>query len=693
MDAIYTSINEYWQLIQTHGIVNFALFLISLYFVPFAFKTVWWMIKNLLGPIFRVLFNDLIENKIKHFISAKLSKLTGLDVQTKDIPHLESDYLCLYKIAMSNADRFTVEFSTIILRIRFWRFVAKIVWNKLWHFTNQEKAEQELKNILSTEIKEIRLEEPTFILNTVHAEEHCPECASTNDIAAEHNHAAGSILAELHKALQDYNLHFIINRGAFKVNIRNTFYSVENVGGYIHNDKNHFQLYFIGLYDGQIISFANEDTEGYRYHLVVPGCTLTPALWEIISDNIPSLQCIKPIDADAIGRITDLHCRFSIENALDLLSLDWQIRDGQGEYNHKGSHSYRFTTGEGSFHIEGLKNFTVSKFNLKVNNHAVGWSGKFIFDKPLNNKENLKTNSSSFMLALDSTAFNFANRLNLAILDKFCLSGNLSMVDGAITLNFDSEQDNSTNALTLNYKKLKLVVDRFYGEINFSRNSVYSQTLGCQLISVGVGEESETDTQAKIVLRNSRLDLLSQDFELHANVKNMDVPIYYKAIEIYGQLNGTMDIQGNLAKPHSSTCIGEYTIENITSDNRLVDFMTPHTISGKLKFDSKGITVDALLNDKLKIPCRLINGKLAFEPPAIVKVVGEKLSETKAGITEKVAQLKESVIKHIAPKKEADSNLLPPPEAPIKTKEVSTEIQEDKPSFFDKLKSFFGFKK
>lgn len=464
MDAIYASINEYWQLVQTHGIINFVLFFISLYFVPFAFKAIWWMIKNLLGPIFRVLFNDLIENKIKHFISAKLSKLTGLEVQTKDIPHLESDYLYLYKIVMSNADRFTVEFSTIILRVRFWRFVAKLVWNRIWHFNNQEKAEQELKYILSAEIKEIRLEEPTFILNMAHDEETCEECNDADETSTRHSHAADSILAELHTALQQYNVHFIINRGAFKVNVRNTFYSVENVGGYIHNDSERFQLYFNGLYDGQIISFANEDKQGYRYHLVVPGCTITPALWEVISDNIPSLQCVKPIESDALGRITDLHCRFTIEKTLELLSLDWQIRDGQGEYSNKDSSSYSFTEVEGSFHIEGLQNFNISKFNLKVNNHTFGFNGKFIFDKPLNSKKNLKTNSSSFMLALDSTAFAYANKLGLTSSDKFCLAGNLDMQDGVITITFNNP---GINVKLLNTYKLKIPCKIVNGKLAF----------------------------------------------------------------------------------------------------------------------------------------------------------------------------------------------------------------------------------
>lgn len=695
MDMVFASINEYWQLIQTHGVINFVLFLVSLYFVPFAFKTVLWMIKNLLGPVFRVLFNDLIERKIKAIVSAELSKLTRQRVIANDIPHLESDYLYLYKIVISGNEFLQVEFPTIVVRVRFWRLLGKLTWNAVWHCRNSAKKLAGIGAIMSAEVKEVKLENPTVVWKI--KDEACTACAvEDQDDKPQHIHHLHDVLDDVRHALNQYELHFAIDRGAFKVNIRDTYYSVENISGYIHSNKEKFQLYFLGLYDGQVISFANEDKEGQRFHLVVPGCTITPALWEIITDNIPSLQAVKPSAGDAIGRITELHCRFSIEQQLELLSLDWQIRDGKGEYSHGNSHSYKFTAGEGSFHIDSLKVFTVSKFSLKVNNHAIGWSGRFVFDKPLDSKQNLKTNSSSFELALDSNDFSFANSLSLAVLDRFCLKGNMEMLDGGITLNFDSDNETELNSLAVQYKKLRLLVNRFYGDISISKDAVNSQSLGCCLISVSVGDGQEAETSSDVKLKDVNLNLLTQDFSMQALVQALDVPAYYKSVEFFGKLDGDVKITGNLSQANSTVCMGSYAIKDIVFTNKFIDVILPKTISGNVYLDKNGLNADAIMNNSIKIPCRIVKGKFVYEGPALVKAAAKaKYEAVKTTVVDKVTEVKAKFNQLLGRDTQGDEKALPGPEeqAEADAKELVTSEPKKEEGILAKVKSFFKFGK
>lgn len=628
MSNVSLGINEYWQLIQTHGLINFVLFLISIYFVPFVFKLIIWMIKNLLGPIFRVFFNDFVENKIKKFISDKLSKLTGQQLIANDIPHLESDYLYLYKVVMTKQDILTIEFTTIEIRVRFWRLLGRVLLNHLRFCFDKAAREDNLKLTLSKEIKEIRLQNPIITWNTKPS---CTDCSNPDTDRLDklkHKHeVANEALMELLAGLQHYELHLAIDRGSLKFNIRGTYYGVDNLGGYIHNQNNRFQLYFNGLYDGQIISFANEDQDGSRYHLVVPGCTITATLWEIITDYIPSLQCIKPLEGDAIGRLTDVHCHFAINEYLELTNLEWQIRDVRGEYNRGGKHSYRFASGEGSFHINALKSFTVSKFIFKVNNHAIGWNGKFVFDQPLNSKPNLKTNSGSFYIALDSNTFSFANSFNLSVLDRFWLNGKLSMVEGAVTLAFDSDGESAVNALAIGYKKLRLIVDRFYGDIIFGKDSISSNSIACRLTSIGVGESADIDTQSHIAINNLSFDLPTQAFTFNADASNMDIPAVYKSLEFSGRLNGNLNIAGVLSKAHSSTGKGCYNITHITFAKKHLDFLMPESISGSVTIDENSVKADAFVNGNIPVPCTLVNGKLSFQAPDIFKSIGGKITQ------------------------------------------------------------------
>lgn len=616
------------NIINDYGIFNtLGIAGLVIYLLPIVVNCILSIFKSFIAFALRLKFFEKIERTIKNYVNSCISSLLHSDdVTTNDIPHLESDYLFLYRINICK-DNLNIEIPTIEIRIRFWRWfwlvALKCLKYKLtfWRPLGERKQEldKNLQRICSREIKEVKLENAYIVYK---ADEIKSKAVSVEDTKA----VLETVLQEK-LPLEELNFHILLERATLVIKLQEEEFYVENINGHLHNTDGYLKAYVFGFHEGQIVSFSNRKGSYRNYQAIITSISLNHGFWKIITSYIPALSGLTT-DNSAICKLTDVHCFFSLEEGIQLESLEWRVRDGEVRADLKGRR-YSLSAFEGSFSINELKHFAIRKLNCKLNNHPLGFGGYVDFSEPLKGKEQLATNSGTYSFALDSNALTFINDLHIELLNRFWLEGCFNISSEALTLAFKSKQTENS-ALKVAYKDFSAMLKRFDGSIKLSGSEIVSDNISCSVISAY--NTREKMAEAKLLVNRFVFNMANQKFYVEAGLEGLETMVVYTESNFHGCIDINLIISGYLVQENSISVQGNYVINDISYGSGVLDSLMPEKLAGEILLDAKGIRANAVMNDKYELPCALEGGRMKFKAPAPLNKVKDKLEQIKSKI-------------------------------------------------------------
>lgn len=530
---------------QYHEFLTAVGIIAAFYLGPILAKAIIMLLGGIIAFFMKTLFNDALEAKVRAIVSGLIGGLLNNEkVEVRDIPLLDSDYLCIFKLHIPVTDSLTVDIPTVRIRVRFWRLVRKTIWLYLTHLDNRIAFNGYFKFLCSEELKEINLQNASIIWE-------CHEHSKAEDCYHDSNFDT-TILRIIEDELKLYEFHLLWEKADLKINLPGESLAVENIGGYITNEKGKYEMYLHGLFEGQIMSIANRDKGIRNFRLMIPAINLTPFLWMVVCDNIPALTVFHAKEDASMGRMVNIICQLHIGDKLEVAEIEWTFRDGRGEYvNPSSKHSYSLTAIEGSFHIKNMTEFCANRLNLKINNHNVGLAGSLNFAHPINQNVHKVSEAGTFSLAVDANNFTFINGLEMAVLDRFILEGELQIKPNSLHFCFQSDKEHAVNACKFSYRDLSFIVDRFCGHITLDRTACFSQDMGCYLVNVTKFGTAGIYNRKPLQLQSFYYDLIEQVFSIRLQTKELDLLSFSKGLEPRPQVDNLIDIYGNFSSEDS----------------------------------------------------------------------------------------------------------------------------------------------
>ena len=302
------------DILEKHEIVTAISIIAAFYIAPIVVKIVFSIVASIIAFFLKAFFNDALEVKIRNWSSTLLTNmLHGQKVEAQDLPHIESEYVYLYRLVLPITDHLTVFIPTLRIRMRIWRLVRKALLLYIQNITNSLAFRGYLRSLCADEVREITLQNVSvhWKCPTHNHSEEC-HCDSSLDIAQ---------LKELSNALKAYRFHILWDRADLNIEIDDENFNIENIGGYIHNKYGAYKIFLHGLYDGQIMTLSNEGTDISYYQLNVPALNLNPILWDFLADTFPNLLQYKIEKSHHLNRMHNIHCRLHLKNSLELIAL------------------------------------------------------------------------------------------------------------------------------------------------------------------------------------------------------------------------------------------------------------------------------------------------------------------------------------------------------------------------------------
>lgn len=517
----------------------------AFYLGPIIARAIIIVLGGIIAFFIKTLFNDALEQKIRAVVSSLIGGLLNNDkVEVRDIPLLDSDYLCIFKLYIPISDHLTVYIPTVRIRVRFWRLVRKTFWLYLTHLDNHLAFNGYFKLLCSEELKEINLQNASIVW----------ECTKHETAEACYHDSSFDVsqLNIIADKLKLYNFHLLWEKADLKIKLPGESLAVENIGGYIINEKGKYDMYLHGLFEGQIMSIANLNKSIRTYRLMIPAINLTPFLWAIVCDNIPALTVFHSSDSSSMGRMVNINCQLLITDKLEIDEIEWTFRDGRGKYvGPTSKHTYSLTAIEGSFRIKNMREFCANRLNLKINNHNVGLAGHLGFDEPISKNINSQSHEGVFSLAIDANNFAFINGLDVSVLDRFNLDGEIKITPSTIHLCFHSDQEHAVNALRFRYRDISFIVDRFFGHLTLDAAAWYSQDVGCYLVNVSKFGSAGIYNRKLLHIQSFYYDLLDQVFSVQVRAKELDLKSFNKGLKQKPDINNLIDIYGNFSSEDS----------------------------------------------------------------------------------------------------------------------------------------------
>ncbi|MCQ2373435.1 MAG: hypothetical protein MJ050_05095 [Phascolarctobacterium sp.] len=529
------------DILEKHEFLTALSLITAFYLAPIFAKAVFTIIGGTIAFIVKLIFNDALERKIRSWVANILrGLLNNENIQVNDIPLLDSEYLCIFRLYIPITDHLNVYIPTVRIRVRCWRLLRRSIWLYLRHLDNRIAFYGYLKLLCSEELKEINLQNASITWEC-HEHEDAAECyRGTNFDFAQLN-----IIEE---KLKRYEFHLLWERANLRVTLPGENIAVENIGGYISNNNGNYEMYLHGLLEGQIMSIGNIGKGIRNYRLIIPAINLTPLIWTMICDNIPALTVLHSSNGHSMGRMVNVICQLRIRDKIEVAEIEWTFRDGNGEYVSAASnHSYSLTAIEGSFHIKEMTEFCATGLNLKVNNHNIGLAGTITFANPINQKVNQITEDGIFSIAFDANNFNFINGLEVSVLDRFILDGEIQITPNAIHFCCHSDKEHAVNAFKFSYKDLSIIVDRFFGHLTVEGSTCFSQDIGCYLVSATKHGSSSIYDRSLIHLQNFYYDLIDQAFAIQVRANGIDVPNFITSKTPRSQITSLLDIHGDFS--------------------------------------------------------------------------------------------------------------------------------------------------
>lgn len=528
------------EILEKHEFLTALSLITAFYLAPIFAKAVFTIIGGILAFIVKLIFNDAVERKVRSWVSDILKGLLNNEnIQVQDIPLLDSEYLCIFRLYIPITDHLHVYIPTVRIRVRFWRLLRRFIWLYIRHLDNRIAFRGYLKFLCSEEIKEINLQNATITW----------ECNEHEDAADCYRNTTFNFsqLYIIEDKLKAYDFHLLWERATFKVSLPGENIAVENIGGYISNNRGSFDTYLHGLLEGQIMSISNLDKGIRDYRMLIPSINLTPFIWAMICDNIPALAVFHSSSSKSMGRMINVICQLRICDRLEVAEIEWTFRDGNGEYiSTRSNHTYSLTSIDGSFHIKEMKQFCATRLNLKINNHNVGLAGTMVFDNPINDVHKL-TENGTFTIALDSNRFSFLNGLDISILDRFILDGELKITPHNFHVCFHSEQEHAVNAFKFSYKDVSIIVDRLFGHLTFEESTCFSQDIGCYLVSATKYGTTGIYNRRLMHLQSFYYDMIDQYYSIQIRTKDVDFSSFCNNTEQHNNSTSLIDIRGDFS--------------------------------------------------------------------------------------------------------------------------------------------------
>jgi len=313
------------QIFEKHEFLTAISLITAFYLAPIFAKAFFAILGGIIAFIIKMLFNDALENKIRSVIGSLLGTLLDNEkVQVKDIPLLDSDYLCIFQLHIPVTEKLTIDIPTVRIRVRFWRLARKTLWLYLTHLDNKIAFNNYFKLLCSEELKEINLQNAN-ILWECKEHSHAEECF--RDASFDF-----SILKKLEAYLKLYEFHLLWERGDLKINLPSESISIENIGGHINKEQDKYEMYLHGLLNGQIMSITNLDTSLHRFRLTIPSISQTSIFWRIIAGYIPKLDMPPTMQENVVIRLVNIICFFKITDTLEVSRLEWALQENYREY-------------------------------------------------------------------------------------------------------------------------------------------------------------------------------------------------------------------------------------------------------------------------------------------------------------------------------------------------------------------------
>lgn len=530
---------------QYHEFLTAVGIIAAFYLGPIVARAIIIVLGGIIAFFLKMMFNDALEQKVRALVSSLIGSLLNNDkVEVRDIPLLDSDYLCIFKLHIPITDHLTVEIPTVRIRVRMWRLVRKTIWLYLAHLDNRLAFNGYFKLLCSDELKEINLQNASIIWEC-HDHANAQECYKETSFDF-------TQLNILQDQLKLYNFSLLWEKADLKINLPGERLQVENIGGYINNEKGKYEMYLHGLFEGQIMSIANLDKGIKNYRIMIPAVNLTPFIWTIICDNIPALTVFHATDGLSMGRMVNILCQIRITDKIEVADIEWTFRDGHGEYTGATSnHTYSLTAIEGTFHIKEMREFSSSRLNLKINNHNVGLAGFINFNTPINTAVQETAEDGIFSIAIDANNFSFINGLEISVLDRFILDGEIKLAPKSMHICFHSDKEHSVNALKFSVRDLSIIIDRFFGHITFEGAACFSQDLGCYLVSATRYGHPGIYDRRLLHLQSLYYDLVDQVYSIQARAANLDLKSFTEGTKQRPDTTSLIDIYGNFASNES----------------------------------------------------------------------------------------------------------------------------------------------
>lgn len=541
------------DILEEHEFLTAVSLIMAFYVAPIFARAIFAVLGGIIAFIVKTLFNDALENKIRSLVSNLLGGLLNNDkVEVRDVPHLDTDYLCIYRLYIPVTEHLTVEIPTVRIRVRFWRLLRKTFWLYLRNLDNRLAFNGYFKLLCSDELKEILLQNASINWS-------CRQHKQAEECYKDTNFDISS-LNIIEENLKHYTFHLLWERADLKISLPGEEFAVENLGGYINNEKGKYDMYLHGLFDGQIMSITNRDKGIRNFRMMIPAVNLTPLIWTVICDYVPALTVFHSAQgSSSMGRMVNIICKLRITNKVEVADMEWTFRDGRGEYTGTASkHTYALTAIEGTFHIKEMKEFTIGRLNLKINNHNVGLAGNLTFFNPIDKSVHRLKEEGNFSLAIDANNFSFINGLDISVLDRFIIDGEITITPTTVHICFHSDSEHAINAFKFRYRDLSIIIDKFFGHITFEAAACFSQDIGCYLVSATKYGSPGIYNRNLIHLQSFYYDLIDQVFSIQLRTKGIDFQSFSKDHQRHANAISIIDIHGDFSPTGTvKACINE----------------------------------------------------------------------------------------------------------------------------------------
>lgn len=307
---------------QYHEFLTAVGIIAAFYLGPIIARAIIIVLGGIIAFFIKTIFNDALEQKVRAIVSSLIGGLLNNDkVEVRDIPLLDSEYLCIFKLHVPITPHLTVEVPTVRIRVRFWRLLRKTLWLYLTHLDNKLAFYGYFKLLCSDELKEINLQNASIIWEC-HEHQAATECYRDTKFDV-------TILNALEDKLKRYEFHLLWEKADLKINLPGETLDVENIGGYIINQKGEYNIYLHGLFEGQIMTIANHDKGVRNYRLIIPSIEITPFIWSIFKDKIPNLTIDHTNDIHSVGRIVNIVCQLNMNDSLKISQMEYWFLYGK----------------------------------------------------------------------------------------------------------------------------------------------------------------------------------------------------------------------------------------------------------------------------------------------------------------------------------------------------------------------------